>query len=438
MFSTKNSREHSLRKRMISNVYSKSYLHASEPSRAQSRIILFDRLLPILRESAAPYLAPHGIDVHSLFLGATMDFIAAYLWGMRNGTNFIQNKGYREHWLELYKARVENGFFIQELPLLTGVCRMFGLRLYPATVEWATKELESWNHELCRATLESEAMADVGRTPPEDEPVVLKAVLSGIDKEEKTRGRDSPIFSTTIRKRDLAVESELFDHVLAGQETAGVALTYAAWRLSQNPDLQRELQRELRSLRPGLEMRGAGPGELPDPKDLDALPLLHAVLMETLRLHAPLPGAQPRQTSSFCQIGGYVVPPGVRVAAMAHTLHRDRTVFPDPERFVPERWLDDEKDREGLRERHRQFWAFSSGGRMCIGSNFAINGRFLISSSYTRVAILRILELMIFMWAMIHRDETGARCDLQQLYYLRRRRLGDGADGWLVSAFTEW
>jgi cytochrome P450 len=51
-----------------------------------------------------------------------------------------------------------------------------------------------------------------------------------------------------------------------------------------------------------------------------------------------------------------------------YTLHRNAEVFPDPLVFKPERWLGECGD---LAEMKKWFWAFSSGGRMCIGLQYA-------------------------------------------------------------------
>jgi cytochrome P450 len=125
-----------------------------------------------------------------------------------------------------------------------------------------------------------------------------------------------------------------------------------------------------------MKLGDDGTASTPDPKQLDGLPILHAVVMETLRLHAPIPGPQPRQSPfPSSQIGAYQVPGGVRVAALAYTLHRDEHAFPEPEKWDHTRWLATEASDEERRERNRQFWAFGSGGRMCIGSNFAVHGK---------------------------------------------------------------
>ena len=56
---------------------------------------------------------------------------------------------------------------------------------------------------------------------------------------------------------------------------------------------------------------------------------------------------------------------------MSYCLHRNPEVFPEPEIWRPERWLIDQTSPE-YKEMLRWFWAFGSGGRMCIGSHLAV------------------------------------------------------------------
>jgi cytochrome P450 len=420
MFSTRQSREHSLRKRMISNVYSKSYIQSSAASKAQSHVLLFDRLLPLLAASAAEPQAPHGIDVHSTFLATTMDFITAYIFGIRNSTNFLQDSAYREHWLQLYMSRHDYPFFPQELPRLTKFLRRIGLLPYPNWVDAANREMEAWNNALCQRTLASAAAAEGYRVDPKDTPIVVDALLAGLRKEDSANGRNSILYTTAGLHRNLTIKSELFDHILAGQETAGVTLTYLTWQLSMRQDLQRQLSEELLGIEPNMQVAGENTGgNIPDPKILDALPTLHAVVMEALRLHAALPGPLPRETPfPSCYLGKYMVPGGVRVAALAHTLHRHEDIFPNPEKFDHTRWLTDNAGDESFRRRQRQFWAFSSGGRMCIGSNFAMHG-----------GLLRLISLaMNVLLTRPERNEAHCRCNLRELQHPCRRRHGNGAD----------
>ncbi|KAK0617060.1 cytochrome P450 [Immersiella caudata] len=382
MFSSKNTAEHSARKRLISHVYSKSFIQSSEVARAQAKEILYHRLLPaLINEGGADVQGrePHGVDMYSIFMAAAMDFIAAYVFGIDYGTNLLKDKGYRDHLLEMYKARNDYGIYDQELTWLTGFCRKIGIPFCPGWVDDANRELGEWCKRLCAAKAESSESSGV--TGNDNSCVVWNALVSGLEKEAEANGKDSILYPTTLSNMRLSVTSELFDHVLAGQETSGLTLSYLSWRLSQSPQLQAELRTELLGLTPNMQSTNsnAGVARMPDPKQLDSLPLLHAVLMETLRLHSPIPGPQPRESPrQGSQIGPYTVPGGVRVAAMAYTLHRDEDVFPDPEKWDPTRWLSSHAGDEEIKMRNRQFWAFSSGGRMCIGSNFAMQEMKLI------------------------------------------------------------
>ncbi|CAJ2505057.1 Uu.00g124510.m01.CDS01 [Anthostomella pinea] len=386
MFSSVQGKHHSARKRIVSHVYSKSYINTSASLAAQSDVILNSRLMPLLDSSTSESQIPHGLDVHSLFCAVAMDFISAYCFGIRRSTNFIQNKAYREHWLKLYTTRKGYGFFAQELPLLSKVANYLGVNLTPDWVTATNRELESWCKKLSDATVTALQKAENVTPNTADDPVVVRAILSGFEK-EKANGPESPIYSTAILQPELSVASEVFDHVLAGQETTGVALTYLSHHLSQSLDLQRLLRTELLSLKPNLSLQ-QGKIATSDSKQLDNLPILHAMIMETVRRYAPAGGPEPRVTPSpSCNIGPYEVPGGTRVSASAYNIHRDENIYPDPEKWDHTRWLSAEAVDRSRKHVDKQFWGFSSGGRMCLGSNFVMHDMKLtiaaIYSNYT-------------------------------------------------------
>ncbi|KAM7207327.1 hypothetical protein V8F20_002389 [Naviculisporaceae sp. PSN 640] len=384
MFSMRRSAAHSARKRLISNVYSKSYIQSSSPATSQAQSIIYNRLLPILEDSISSTQIPHGIDIYSVLMAATMDFIAGYIFGLDKGTNFLQDKAYRDHFFELYKARNDYGFYDQELPTLTRFCRKIGIPFCPAWVDEANRELGEWCLRLCDGKAAGASSEKYEEIQSANQSVVYHALITGLDKEATTTSGQSNEQKKDSTQR-LTIASELFDHVLAGQETAGIALAYLTWRLSQSLGLQNKLRAELLSLSPNMRRTNKNKNNtMPDPKALDALPLLNAIISETLRLHAPIPGSQPRETpQSGCTIGGFYIPGGVRISAAAYSLHRDEWAFEDPEKWDYTRWFppQDWQDKEAVekfKQRIRQFWAFSSGGRMCIGSNFAMHEMKLI------------------------------------------------------------
>ncbi|KAH7020933.1 cytochrome P450 [Microdochium trichocladiopsis] len=404
-FSSTQSKHHSVRKRMVSNVYSKSYIATSPATHAQGNVIVNDRLMPLLQKSASQKQQPHGINVHSLFCAVAMDFITAYCFGISRSSNFIQDKNYRDHWLKLYMTRKGYGFFEQELPYLESLVRRTGFSLTPAWVRATNEELQGWCKSKSDAAVEY-VHRTTGSSAPLDasnEPVVVRAMLAGIDREARNNGESSLIHSTAVQHPELSVASEVLDHVLAGQETTGVSLTYLSWHLSQSPDLQRELREELRSAFPSpFSVQLDGNGEdaklhIPDAKRLDALPVLHAVIMETVRRYAPAGGPEPRVVpASSSVIAGQEIPGGTRISASAYNLHRDERAYPDPLKWDHTRWLRTVVGAEGDEGEsavaNRHFWGFSSGGRMCLGSNFAMHEMKLVVAAIWANYVTHIVD----------------------------------------------
>ena len=365
------SKTHSARKRLLSNIYSKSVLQSSPHVKEISRVIVFERFLPILEKAAS---SGSPIDIHDLGQGLTMDFVSSYLFGLANGTNFLQDDGLRHRLLHLYQCRKPFEFYHQEVPNLLSWAKAVGIRFIPKWCDYANSVLDAWGLGLC-----DKADQSVMSVQPGVEPVVYKQLKQNISKQVPGKEGELGSDSNAFERQRLDIACELYDHLTAGHETSAVALTYLFWELSKSAELQKELRNELMTLQPQILYNGLStPHETPTPKSIDALPLLEAIVTETLRLHAPIPGIQPRVTPSpSCTLAGYPnIPPNTRVNAQAYSLHRNPEVYPEPDTWHPERWLEDndENGNSNLEEMRRWFWAFGSGGRMCVGSNLALQG----------------------------------------------------------------
>ena len=75
-----------------------------------SETILLDRFLPIIQQAAS---SKSPIDMHDLNQGLTMDFVSAYLFGLANSTNFVQDASLRRRMLHLYQSRKPFEFYHQ-------------------------------------------------------------------------------------------------------------------------------------------------------------------------------------------------------------------------------------------------------------------------------------------------------------------------------------
>ena len=150
---------------------------------------------------------------------------------------------------------------------------------------------------------------------------------------------------------DMQVAAECADHMAAGIDTTGDALCFLMWELSQPQSLQ--YQQRLRD-----EIL-ANPGV-----PFDKLTFMDAVVTEGLRCFPAIPMSLPRYVPQGGRtIDGYFVPQGVIVSCQAYSMHRIPGVFPDPDTFRPDRWLEEKGDAE----RKRNFFAFANGGRGCVG-----------------------------------------------------------------------
>ena len=340
---------------MVSNVYSKSYLQSSKDLQTLSECLIFDHFLPIMQQVEEH--ARGELDVLDFMQGVGMDLTSAYLFGSSNGTNFMHDTDYRRHWIQEYAT------FKFQLPQ-----------------ERADGEVERWCFAMCEAaerSIQTEKKAN--EDPSETEPVVYGRLVKSL---RDLAQDDDPDSKPAI----VITASEMLDHLIAGHETSGITLTYLMYELSQRPYLQDRLRDELLTLDPPIICPSSHDNAnenmdghcLPSPHSIDALPLLNNILQETLRLYAAAPAQQPRITPfspNGTTIEGYPnIPGGVLVSANAHSLHRNKVVFPEPEKWRPERWDVPEEKREEMK---RWFWAFGSGGRMCLGSNFALQSMFL-------------------------------------------------------------
>ena len=162
--------------------------------------------------------------------------------------------------------------------------------------------------------------------------------------------------------QDMDIASEVADHLLAGVDTTSDSLMFLIWALSlpRNFKFQEKLIEEVVAMQPST----LDAHDIPTVEATGKLSYLDAIIKETLRLYAPLPASEPRSLPTDCVIDGYQIPANTVVSMSPFSLHRNGDVFQDPLVFNPERWLGDPVDTAEMK---KWFWAFSSGGRMCIG-----------------------------------------------------------------------
>jgi cytochrome P450 len=142
---------------------------------------------------------------------------------------------------------------------------------------------------------------------------------------------------------DAELRDELMTLLVAGHETTATALAWAVERLVRHPEKLERLAAEAAS----------GEEEYAD-----------AVVKETLRLRPVIPIVV-RELQEAMEIGGRLLPAGVRVAPCIMLVHSREDVYPEPHRFRPERFLEQPAGT--------YTWIpFGGGVRRCLGASFAL------------------------------------------------------------------
>lgn len=162
--------------------------------------------------------------------------------------------------------------------------------------------------------------------------------------------------------------AEMVDQVaiffLAGHETSASALGWALYLLALHPQVQARVAAEVAAL-----------PDRPELSDIAGLRLTRDVFRETLRLYPPVPMMVRETTRREC-FRGRELPVGAQVVLSPWHLHRHERIWPDPDRFDPDRYAS-ETGRHCLRE---AWIPFSAGPRVCTGAGFAmIEGPLLLA-----------------------------------------------------------
>jgi cytochrome P450 len=163
-------------------------------------------------------------------------------------------------------------------------------------------------------------------------------------------------------KEGVLSRTELRDQVLtlflAGYETVANLLAWTWLLLGQNPDAERRLH---------VEIDAVLGGRAPTLDDVAKLEYTAKVLAEAMRLYPPA-WAMGREALEDVSIGPYRLRKGTSVFFSQYIVQRNPRWFPQPHRFLPERFAPDAKV-----ERPRfAYFPFGGGGRQCIGESFAV------------------------------------------------------------------
>lgn len=184
----------------------------------------------------------------------------------------------------------------------------------------------------------------------------------------------------------------------AGTETSATTVEWAMAELITRPHMIKRAQDELDNTI--LTNRLVSESDLPN------LPYLQALLKESFRLHPPIPLLLPHESHQPSEFHGYHFPTGTALIVNSFAIHRDPSVWQNPDAFDPERFLTAHSEVNHLSGNDSfELIPFGAGRRMCPAFNLG-----------NTVAGLSLANLLyVFDWALPD-GQTGV--DMEEFFGL--------------------
>lgn len=186
------------------------------------------------------------------------------------------------------------------------------------------------------------ALIEEKRSRPSSEPDALTALIRAHDED-----------GNSLNDQDLVGHATLLFGV--GHETTASNLIWTLFLLAQHPQVQADLLDELTNVLHG---------DVPTVAQFEKLPLLDAVVKESLRLLPP--GAfSMREAQHPFEFRPYPpLPKGTFITFSQYVTHHRPDLYQDPDKFIPQRW-------ETIKPNAYEYIPFGAGPRMCLGMGFA-------------------------------------------------------------------
>ncbi|PPR04944.1 hypothetical protein CVT26_012772 [Gymnopilus dilepis] len=198
----------------------------------------------------------------------------------------------------------------------------------------------------------------------------------------------------------------------ASIDTTLTTVSHFILAMMLHPEAQRKAQEELD--------RVVGTERLPTFADRASLPYVESVFKESLRWAVPVPLSLPHRLMEDDMYNGMFIPKGTLIFGNIWTMLRDETLFPDPEAFRPERFME-EVSPEMERKRNPQNYVFGFGRRECPGLHLVDSSIWLLMVSMLSTLNIskavdehgRIVEPVVKFENPIFRTPSLFKCDMR-------------------------
>ncbi|KAJ5762739.1 cytochrome P450 [Penicillium manginii] len=336
MIATVGHEQHRMRRGKVNNFFSKRSVMALEPMIRKKIGILITRL-------ETEKIQGTEFRLNAVFAGLTADIITKYSFG--RGTNYLTSTANSNDLQGAVDGASMLFHTLRIFPFLHTV-----INIIPS---WLMQKLEpqAAGFLAVRESIRQQCM-ELLKDPASDTtstPSIFDALVDPeIPTEERTAGR---------------LSDEGWIILAAGIETTGKALSTGMFHLLNNKSLLLRLRKELSEIMPTPTSQATW-------TQIERLPLMNGVINESLRLSYSVTMRTPRiSPTEHLAYNGLLIPPGTPVSQSIYFVLSDPTLFPDPDSFQPDRWMESDAEGKGL---HRFLVAFGKGSRQCLGMNLAL------------------------------------------------------------------
>ncbi|KAJ5814024.1 uncharacterized protein N7503_000774 [Penicillium pulvis] len=298
------------------------------------------RMMGRIKESGQTHSV---LSLNLLFKAVTSDTISEYCFGV--STNYLDHDDFNATWFHAIDSVLGMAWVLAYIPFLGPLMKMMPPSIM-ASLKPGLKSLwdmhQQWDKKI----------DEIRACPPgesKNDSVFHGIIHSDLPASEKTTKR-------------MQQEAQML--IMGGQDPIAYTLSAITYHLLSNPDKLAKLRAELKTAYPD-------PDSTPALSIVEHLPYLQAVVLEGLRIN---PGALVRMTRSSpdedlvyhdkSNNKMWEIPRNTPITMSALLLQRHPSVFPEADKFEPERW----QNNPGLKH---YMIVFSRGTRMCLGFNLS-------------------------------------------------------------------
>nr|AFR43485.1 cytochrome P450 [Locusta migratoria manilensis] len=308
-------------------------------------------LVEVLAEAASQ---GQVVEVRELSARYATDVIATVAFGVECNCQRNPEAEFRQWGRKVFEPTLKSRFAMLMRDFLPAVARLFRIGA-------GTEEVSQFFRNMVRETVEYREKNGVTRS--DFMQLLIQLKNTGFVEDEKAAARPEQSKDADNWKLSLDdVAAQAFIFFVAGFETSSTTMSLALYELAINPDVQRRLQEELDAT---LHKNA---GQLTY-EAISEMPYLDKVVAETLRKYPP-GSILVRKCMRQYQFpnGGPLIDEGITVVIPTYAMHHDPDYFPEPDRFDPERFSEEQKAKIPP----YVYLPFGEGPRNCIGMRLGL------------------------------------------------------------------